>query len=37
MTRLQARPETVASQKPLGLVDEYRIDAKGEVRVSGRA
>ncbi len=34
---VQARPETVASQKPLGLVDEYRIDTKGEVRVSGRA
>ena len=34
---VQARPETVASQKPLGLVDEYRIDTKSEVRVSGRA
>ena len=34
---VQARPETVASQKPLGLVDEYRLEAKGEVLVSGRA
>ncbi len=34
---VQARPETVASQRPLGLVDEYRLQAKGELRVSGRA
>jgi pyruvate,water dikinase len=34
---VQARPETVASQKPVGLVDEYRLAARGEVRASGRA
>ncbi|MEW6705652.1 MAG: phosphoenolpyruvate synthase [Pseudomonadota bacterium] len=34
---VQARPETVASMKPLGLVDEYRLQAKGEVKASGRA
>jgi pyruvate,water dikinase len=34
---VQARPETVASQKPLSLIDEYRLAAEGTVRVSGRA
>jgi pyruvate, water dikinase len=34
---VQARPETVISQRPVGLVDEYRLTAKGEVRASGRA
>ena len=34
---VQARPETVASQKPAGLMDEYRITAKTELRASGRA
>jgi len=34
---VQARPETVASQKPIGLVDEYRLASKGAVRASGRA
>lgn len=34
---VQARPETVVAQRPLGEVDEYRLAAKGEVRVSGRA
>jgi len=34
---VQARPETVASQKPLSLVHEYRLAAKGTVRASGRA
>ncbi|HSV35728.1 MAG TPA: PEP/pyruvate-binding domain-containing protein, partial [Ramlibacter sp.] len=28
---VQARPETVASRKPLGTLDEYRLAAKGEV------
>jgi pyruvate,water dikinase len=34
---VQARPETVASQKPLGLVDEYRLQGKGDVLARGRA
>jgi pyruvate, water dikinase len=34
---VQARPETVVAQRPLGEVDEYRLTAKGELRVSGRA
>jgi pyruvate,water dikinase len=34
---VQARPETVASQQPIGQLDEYRLGAKAEVLVSGRA
>lgn len=34
---VQARPETVASQKSLTRYDAYHLDAKGEVRASGRA
>ena len=34
---LQARPETVASRKPHGRVDEFQLAAKGSVRASGRA
>lgn len=34
---VQARPETVASQKVLGMVDEYRLQAQGELRARGRA
>ena len=34
---VQARPETVASQKPIGLLDEYRLAAKADAVVSGRA
>ncbi|CAN5307572.1 phosphoenolpyruvate synthase [soil metagenome] len=34
---VQARPETVASRKPLGTVDEYRLGDKGKALVSGRA
>jgi pyruvate,water dikinase len=34
---VQARPETVVAQRPLGELDEYRLTAKGEMRVSGRA
>ncbi|MDB5779151.1 MAG: phosphoenolpyruvate synthase, partial [Polaromonas sp.] len=34
---VQARPETVASRKPLGQVDEYRLGDKGQPVVSGRA
>ncbi|HJV60306.1 MAG TPA: phosphoenolpyruvate synthase [Albitalea sp.] len=34
---VQARPETVASRKPIGQVEEYRLGAKGKVCVSGRA
>ncbi len=34
---VQARPETVAALKPQGLVDEYRLQAKGELRTQGRA
>ena len=34
---VQARPETVASQKPVGLVDEYALAAKAPALVTGRA
>ncbi|MCW5657213.1 MAG: phosphoenolpyruvate synthase [Burkholderiaceae bacterium] len=34
---LQARPETVASRKPLHLVDEYRLGTRAEPIVTGRA
>jgi pyruvate,water dikinase len=34
---VQARPETVASQRPVGLVDEYRLARKGAVLATGRA
>ena len=34
---VQARPETVASQKPLSSYDEYRLAATGPARASGRA
>jgi pyruvate,water dikinase len=34
---VQARPETVASQKPVGRIDEYRLAVKGAVCATGRA
>ncbi|WP_140634058.1 phosphoenolpyruvate synthase [Methylibium rhizosphaerae] len=34
---VQARPETVVSQRPLGLVDEYRLGPHGKPVVHGRA
>jgi pyruvate, water dikinase len=34
---LQARPETVVSQRPVGRVDEFRLTGQGAVRASGRA
>jgi pyruvate,water dikinase len=34
---VQARPETVASLKPLGTVDDYQLDRKGQLLASGRA
>jgi pyruvate,water dikinase len=34
---VQARPETVASRKPLGQVEECRLQEEGPVRVAGRA
>lgn len=34
---VQARPETVASQKSLTTFDEYQLERKGETRASGRA
>jgi pyruvate,water dikinase len=34
---VQARPETVVAQRPLGQIEEYRLGGKGEIRVSGRA
>jgi pyruvate,water dikinase len=34
---VQARPETVASRKPLGSFDEYRLAGKGSIRARGRA
>ena len=34
---VQARPETVASQKPLSRIDEYRLAAKAPMLASGRA
>jgi pyruvate,water dikinase len=34
---VQARPETVASQKSAATLDEYVLERKGEIRVDGRA
>ncbi len=34
---VQARPETVASQKSLHSFDEYKLERKGELLISGRA
>jgi pyruvate,water dikinase len=34
---LQARPETVASQRTPGVLEEFRLGAKGRVRATGRA
>ncbi len=34
---VQARPETVASQRPLGLVQSYLLKKKGQILMSGRA
>lgn len=34
---VQARPETVASRKSAGMLEEYILDNKGELRVRGRA
>ena len=34
---VQARPETVASQKPLGRIDEYHLAARAPLLASGRA
>jgi len=34
---VQARPETVASRRPFGMIEECRLDAKGVSRVTGRA
>ena len=34
---LQARPETVVSQRPVGQIEEFRLGAKAEALVSGRA
>jgi pyruvate,water dikinase len=34
---LQARPETVASRRPLHRVDEYRLGASGQTLATGRA
>jgi pyruvate,water dikinase len=34
---VQARPETVASRQSGTVIDEYRLDSKGEALVSGRA
>jgi pyruvate, water dikinase len=34
---VQARPETVASQRASGVVEEFQLGAKGEVRATGRA
>ncbi len=34
---LQARPETVVSQSPVGQVEEYRLQTRGQALVSGRA
>ncbi|SCK28260.1 phosphoenolpyruvate synthase [Variovorax sp. HW608] len=34
---VQARPETVVSQRPLGLVEQHRLQDHGEPRVTGRA
>jgi pyruvate,water dikinase len=34
---LQARPETVASQRPRGTIEQYRLQGRGDTRVSGLA
>lgn len=34
---VQARPETVASQRATGVVEEFHLGAKGDVRATGRA
>lgn len=34
---VQARPETVASRRSATLLDEYRLEGRGEVRATGRA
>jgi pyruvate, water dikinase len=34
---VQARPETVASRRAGGMLEEFRLSAKGKVRASGRA
>jgi pyruvate,water dikinase len=34
---VQARPETVASRKTGAVLEEYKLEGKGEVRVTGRA
>jgi len=34
---VQARPETVVSQRPAGLIEEYSLQSSGEVLVEGRA
>lgn len=34
---VQARPETVVSQKQLSILEEYELQNRGEVRISGRA
>ncbi|MBO9515793.1 MAG: phosphoenolpyruvate synthase [Variovorax sp.] len=34
---VQARPETVASQRPMGRLEQHRLQARGEVLASGRA
>jgi pyruvate,water dikinase len=34
---VQARPETVASQKPLNVLEEYELEGKGSVLASGHA
>ncbi|HEY9026337.1 MAG TPA: phosphoenolpyruvate synthase, partial [Burkholderiaceae bacterium] len=34
---VQARPETVASRRPFGLIEECHLGAKGPLRVRGRA
>jgi pyruvate,water dikinase len=34
---VQARPETVASQKAVNVLEEYELQGKGEVRATGRA
>jgi pyruvate,water dikinase len=34
---VQARPETVASRKRVGLLDEYRLQGQGQLLASGRA
>ena len=34
---VQARPETVASRRPVGVMEDYRLDGSGPVLVRGRA